>query len=113
MQRRYNARLSGKKSFLRAPSCRPARMQQFLKSARASARAGVFAAELLDELFVAVDHAVAALHMLFGREALAALRHHLEALVGFVRRVAFVALECLKARERSAACFRCWDRWLP
>jgi hypothetical protein len=53
-------------------------MQQFLKSARRAAWTQVVAAELLVELFVDVNDAVAALHVRFGREPAAALTRALE-----------------------------------
>jgi hypothetical protein len=48
-------------------------MQQFLKPLVRSARAGVVAAELLEQLLVAVDDADAALDVRLGRVAAAAL----------------------------------------
>jgi hypothetical protein len=52
------------------PSNRPLFMQHFLKRLSASARARVVAAELLDEILVAVDDSVAAFYGRFGRETL-------------------------------------------
>jgi hypothetical protein len=47
-------------------------MQQFLKPAAGAADAAIVAAELLDELFVAVYDAVAALDVRFGGESVTA-----------------------------------------
>jgi hypothetical protein len=57
-------------------------MQQFLKPAARIARAWVVAAELLEELFVAVHYAVTAFNASFGREALPALTRRLESSTG-------------------------------
>jgi hypothetical protein len=46
-----------------APSNRPVPMQQRLKFPRRSARARIISPELLEELFFAVNEAIAALHM--------------------------------------------------
>jgi len=54
-------------------------MQQFLKPARGTARAGVVAAQLLAQLFVAVDDAVATLDAGFRWETAAALASDLDA----------------------------------
>ena len=58
----------GKKWFLSAPSNRPVRRQQFLKPASGAARAKVVAAEFLDQVFVPMHDADAALDLRFGRE---------------------------------------------
>ena len=44
-------------------------MQQRLKSAAGSARAGIIATELLDKLFATADNAITAFHLGFGGEA--------------------------------------------
>jgi hypothetical protein len=56
--------------WLLTPSNLPLFMQHFLKRPAASARARIVAAELLDELLVAVDDAAAASHGSFGGETL-------------------------------------------
>jgi hypothetical protein len=48
-------------------------MQQYLKPAAGAARAGVVPPQLLDQLFVLVDDALALFHARFGRVTLAAL----------------------------------------
>jgi len=53
-------------------------MQQFLKPATGAARARIVAAELLEKLLAAADHAMAALDARFGRIAFAPLTCDLE-----------------------------------
>src|SRR5262245_21063693 len=52
-----------------APSKRLLRRQQRLKAASGAAGAGVLAAQLLEQFLVAMDDAVAALHLCFGVES--------------------------------------------
>jgi hypothetical protein len=60
------------------PSKAAAVSAAFPESLAGAARAGVVAADLLDEFLVAVDDPLAALHLGLAREALAPLTHHLE-----------------------------------
>ena len=63
-------------------------MQHFLKRPPASARARIVAAELLDELLVAVDDPMAAFHARFGGETLSdacsSARKQLSSLKSFI-----------------------------
>jgi hypothetical protein len=52
--------------------------QQRLKPAAGSTDTGIVAAELFQQFFVAVDDAIAALHVRFGRETAPALTASLE-----------------------------------
>ena len=54
-------------------------MQQFLKPPRRAARAGILAAQLLAQLLVAVDDAIATLDACFRRETAATLTGDLDA----------------------------------
>jgi hypothetical protein len=54
-----------------------------LKQPRGTARTQIIAAEFFDQLFVAVDDAVAAFDGRFGREAFASLAHDLKSKVRF------------------------------
>jgi hypothetical protein len=57
-------------------------MQQFLKPATGAARAGIVAAELLDEFLVPVHDAISAFDTGFGRESLATLTRDLATRTG-------------------------------
>ena len=61
---------------------RPVRRQQFLKAFVRPARARIIAAELFDQLLVAVHDAQAALDVRLGREAAPAFTHPLESRAG-------------------------------
>jgi hypothetical protein len=93
------AAIRGKKWFLGEPSYRPEARQQARKFPAGTARAEVVPAELLEQLLVAVDDAVAALHLRFGRESFATLTGDFER-----RLVVLVMIMVLHNSSDSVCC---------
>jgi len=72
-----------KSSFFVRRHMPPLWRQQFLKAATGTARTGVVSAKFFEELLLAVDGSIAALHIRFRRESFATLATALERRIGW------------------------------